>query len=132
MLDRLLKAIAQGVLGVLADELPSEVKLYLSLFNFPIVNAEQLPQVDDSPISLSDCATNTQQCANLLGLRDRGSVCLNAIADLILLQGIENVDATTLLTDGNLHQVLVGGNVVFQQGQLTGNTPGTFLHKSFA
>ena len=74
LLDRLLRAISQGVVAVVGDGLPAEVKLYLSLFNFPIVSAEAFPPSIDSALSIAQCASVTQQCANALGMHDRGAI----------------------------------------------------------
>lgn len=127
ILDRLLKAISQGVLGVLAEGLPSEVELYLSLFNFPILPESVLPAVHDSSATLAECASHTQQCAQHLGFDDRGAIRLGATADLILLRADESFDATIALADSGLHRVIVGGNVVFDQGKATDSMSGELL-----
>ncbi len=127
VLDRLLKAISQGVLGVLAEGLPTEVELYLSLFNFPIVPENILLAASDSSATHAECAAHTQQCAQYLGLDDRGAIRLGAAADLILLQADAAFDPTTAFGGSDLHRVIVGGNVVFDQGQATDSTAGELL-----
>ena len=116
LLDRLLKAISQGLLGVIADELPTEVKLYLSWFSFPTVPANGLPHAGDGSLSLAECASQTRRCAQLLDLEDRGAIRLDAAADLVLLRSKQPLDASVSLADGDLQRVIVGGNVVFEHG----------------
>ncbi len=127
VLDRLLKAISLGILGVLTEGLPTEVELYLSLFNFPVVSESILPAASDTSVTLADCAAHTQQCAQLLGLPDRGKICLGAMADLVLMRTVEEFDASVTLGDSDLHRVIVGGNVVFDQGETTYSAAGELL-----
>ena len=119
LLDRLLHAVSQGVLAVLSDGLPTEVKLYLSLFSFPIVPLQALTPSSDSPITIAECASLTQQCSNALGIEDRGAIRLGEIADLILLKSSTGPDPNCSLHDCDLQRVIVGGNVVFDAGKVT-------------
>ncbi|NOZ40834.1 MAG: hypothetical protein GXP24_11495 [Planctomycetes bacterium] len=127
ILDRLLQAISQGILGVLAEGLPTEVELYLSLFNFPIVPGSVLLAANDSSATYAECAAHTQQCAQHLGLDDRGAIRLGATADLILLQAGAEFDPAAAFGGSDLQRVIVGGNVVFDEGQTTDSTAGELL-----
>ena len=127
ILDRLLKAISQGVLGVLAESLPAEAKKYLAWLNIPILPRNALTTANDTLVTLAECAAHTQQCARLLGLDKRGTICLGATVDLILLRADKNFDATATIHNSDLHRVIVGGNVVFNQGKATDSTAGELL-----
>ncbi len=126
-LSLLLEAISLGLIGVLAEGLPSEVKLYLSLLNLPVVSQSSLPTVSDEETSLADCASQAQHCAQILSLREHGTIRLGAAADLILLRCGGDIDNSTRLARNDLHRVIVGGNVVFEDGILTGSKPGVLL-----
>lgn len=127
VLDRLIRAISQGILGVIADEIPPEIKLYLSLFDFPIVLPGSLPQGTDVKPSLKDCASRTQQCAELLKLKGRDSIRLDNIADLLLVRACNEAVEHAMFAPNDLHRVIVGGNVVFEQGKRTDRLPGVLL-----
>ena len=127
LLDRLLRAISQGVLAVLSDELPTEVKLYLSLFSFPIVPAQALPIASDGPKTIAECATLTQRCASALEIEGRGAIRLGEIADLIVLKTSSHFDTSGVFDDCDLHRVIVAGNVVFENGSVTDSCAGEIL-----
>ncbi len=126
-LSLLLEAISLGLVGVLAEGLPAEVKLYLSLLNLPVVSESSLPTVSDEELSLADCASQAQHCAQILSLKKHGAIRLGAAADLMLLSSSDDIGNTTRLALDDLHRVIVGGNVVFEAGTLTDSTPGVLL-----
>ena len=115
---------------MLADDLPPEVKLYLALFNFPTVAQSELPTLENEFVSLADCAMQTQQCAGVLHLKDRGGIRLGAVADLVLYHNISNSTENSQLLPDDLHRVIVGGNVVFEEGKRTGIAAGVLLRGS--
>jgi len=128
--ERMIEAIAHGILGVLSENLPAEAEHYLRCFNVPVVAAGVLPTAADELATLAECASETHQCATQLRLLDRGVICLGAAADLTLLRTFESFDVTATDFDYDLHQVIVGGNVVFNNGQVTEATPGVLLSGS--
>ena len=130
VLERLVHGISHGILGVLADDLPPEVKLYLSLFNFPTVAQSDLPAFSEEPNSAADCALKTQQCAKLLGREDRGTIRLGAIADLLLYHNDSDSHDQSPLSNSDLHRVIVAGNVVFEEGKRTDIASGVLLRSS--
>ncbi|MGI9428857.1 MAG: M14 family zinc carboxypeptidase, partial [Bythopirellula sp.] len=85
LLDRLVRAISQGALAVLGEGLPTEVKLYLSLFNFPVVSKDVLASATGGATTIAACASLTQQRATAVGLQQRGAIRLGEIADLVML-----------------------------------------------
>ncbi len=127
ILDQLLHATSLGILGVLAEELPSEAGKYLAWLNIPILPESVLPTLEESAPTIAECAAHTQQCAQLLSLKNRGIICLDAIADFILLRADKDLDATTTLCNTDLQQVFVGGNVAFDQGKANNSPAGELL-----
>ena len=127
ILDRLLLATSLGILGVLADGLPTEAQQHLAWLNIPILPESDLPTLNNSPKTLADCASKTQQCAKLLDLENRGTICLGAIADFLLFRTETEFDPATTLNNSDLHRVIVGGNVVFDQAKATEATAGELL-----
>ena len=130
LVERLVDASSQGILGVFATSLPHEADRYLQSFQLPRIEASVLPAVADEIVSLADCASQTHHCARQLRLPDRGTICLGAIADLALHRSIDSQEATATLDAYDLHQVIVGGNVVFNDGRVTDATPGVLLSGS--
>jgi len=126
-LDRLLRAMSLGILGVLGEGLPTRVKNYLSRFDFPMLSESTLPTAGDSSTTIAQCASQTRQCAGLLGWDDRGTICVGAAADFVLLKTVAKFDLTSMFCESDLHQVIVGGNVVLDQGQATNSTAGELL-----
>ncbi|MGI9428767.1 MAG: hypothetical protein ACR2NM_08925, partial [Bythopirellula sp.] len=59
-----------------------------------------------------------QQRATAVGLQQRGAIRLGEIADLVMLTVPTDFDTTCLLDDCDLHRVIVGGNVVFEAGNV--------------
>lgn len=124
---RLIGVISQGILGVVAEPLPAEVAEYLDWFQLPLIDPSSLLTDHLDSASLAECASQTHQCARLLGQTRRDGIQLGAVADLAFINCVEPEAA---MADIDLHQVLVGGNVVFDQGQLTGECPGVLLTRS--
>ena len=132
ILDRLLQAKSLEILGVLAESLPTEAHKHLSWLSIPLFSESDLPTLKNSPKTLADCASKTQQCAKLLDLKNRGTICLGAIADFILFRTETEFYPAALLCNSDLHRVIVGGNVVFDQAKATEATAGELLTRQIA
>ncbi|MEM8946596.1 MAG: hypothetical protein AAGD11_15595, partial [Planctomycetota bacterium] len=128
-LERLVAALSHGVLAVLSDGLLSEAKLYLSMLDYPIVSVEMLEACEHDTSSIIDCALQTHQCAQRLQMRSRGAIRLGAAADLLLVERAADFDGSAPLSVADLHRVIVGGNVAWQQGELVDASAGTLMHR---
>lgn len=126
-LERLFTMISHGIVGALSEGLPAEVRRILTLLKIPIVSEPSLPTISDELTTLNECATRTQHCAQQLRLHDRGEICLEAVADITLVKPTTAFDETTTTDGCDLRRVIVGGNVVFDNGKLTDARPGKLL-----
>lgn len=127
VLEKLFTVLSHGIVGVFDTGLPAEVHQILTLLKIPIVSDSSLPTICDELITLNECASRTQHCAQQLRLHDRGKICLEAVADISLAKPTTAFDETTTTDGCDLRRVIVGGNVVFDNGKLTDARPGKLL-----
>lgn len=125
--ERLLRCIGAGVLGALSDDLPEQAAVWLESLRVPVVSLQYLPSLSENKQPAELCARQTHRCAELLQLTDRGVIQLLAAADLCLISTRSSGTNNTVHFPRDLHQVLIGGNVVFQHGQPIGTDTGQLL-----
>ncbi len=129
--ELLLKAIAAGILGAAADDLPAEARTYLQSFDLSAISRDELESWNSVPATLQQSAAQTYECARRFQLVDRGSIALGAVADFVSVRVPSFNRVSEACIGDDLYQVLVAGNVVEDQGSLTGATPGVLLTNPF-
>ena len=122
--DHLLRAVSLGILGVVAEDLSPQAREYLDWFGIPLLAEGELPAVAPLADSLHECANQSVQLAQKLGLKNRGSICLGNLADLAVYRAASR-DAPP-----ELELVMVGGTVVFERGQTSNGRSGEIVKSS--
>jgi hypothetical protein len=102
--EHLLRAIAKGLLGVLSEPLRADVRRYAQWFQVPLIS-------EISRLEKEKLLTEI--------LPGRGVIQRGAEANLLLLDPA-----------GDLRMAIVGGKVVFDQGELTGHHAGCLLRRN--
>jgi hypothetical protein len=116
--DRLARAIPLGVLGLVANE-GGKLQTILNSFKLPLLDESDLPQPDKMSGNLTDLVKQIQNSAKLLGPSSRGSIKLGTPADLLAFTD----------TPLALQRVMLGGRVVFENGQASSELGGTLLRR---
>jgi predicted deacylase len=99
------------------NELPQSDKLPINVgFVDPVtVSTARLPTLENIPKPLSERSLRSHQSAELLAMKDCGVIKLGAAADLVFYSG------------ERVQKVMLGGQFVFEDGQLTVSDGGQFL-----
>jgi hypothetical protein len=106
-LDRPLRAIGHGLLAVVKETLPVELANCCESLRVPVVPREQLArftQTKKDVFSVEQIAA-MRRVLERLGLNDRGVIRRGAAADLALVRA-----------SGDVSSLIVGGNIVYQDG----------------
>jgi len=127
--DRLIRTISSGILGVIAEGLPAEAESYLKWFKVPTISLDTLSSWSIDFVSYADCAAKTYQCAELLALANRGAIRIGAAADIALLNTRESHAGTEPSIQDALHQLFLGGSLVFDEGRFTDALPGELVKR---
>jgi N-acyl-D-aspartate/D-glutamate deacylase len=122
--DRLVQAISLGVFGLVANE-ASKLQTILDWFKLPLLQELDLSRSEKMPGSLTDLTEQIHSAAKLLGLGSRGIIKLGTPADLL---AFTNTVATPL-SPRALQRVMLGGRVVFENGQASSELSGTLLRR---
>jgi|GEM_PF-1360211 len=101
--EHLLRAIAKGLLGLLSESLRADLRRYAQWFQVPVLGTLQGTEEEDLPAEI---------------LPGRGTIQRGAEVDLLLLDSADN-----------LRLAIVGGMVIFDQGELTGLEAGCLLQR---
>ncbi len=132
ILERLIRAASLGLLGVIAKDVSEDIASFLQYFKIPRLNEHDLVSATDESIELANLSRSTWEMANLLGLKNRGSIKLGMEADLLLLKDNELKKSSSVIPCSDLQQVMVAGTVVFNEGELLSHTGGRLLTSRFA
>ncbi len=120
--EQLVRAIAFGVLGLVTND-AAELQEVLDWFQLPLLNVEQLPFVKNLPATVNELSKQTHDAAEWLGLKDRGTIKIGAVADLLFYSqaGGQTVSSNTL------RRVMLGGRVVLESGKFFAGASGELL-----
>lgn len=110
------QALAAGVLGLVSVNLSGAAVELPNTFGLPCIAQEKLDFASRRDCSLLELAKEAAEWSALFGWKSRGQITLSAIADLLLLRETDDIDLTAPVDWDALQQVLVAGNVVFDQG----------------
>lgn len=132
LLDRAMFAISRGVLAIVGDSPDPSLRRYLTWFNVPLLTPGQLASPNPRVESIDALVAESQQCFTMLGIRNRGQLSRESYADLLLIKKNEVCSTRRGLDRSNLDRVMVAGEIVWQDGCLTGRKPGMVLRANNA
>ena len=121
--EQIVRAIAGGVLGLVAADEIAAWQEVLAWFQLPFLKAEQLPLVENQPATVSELSTQTHDVAKRLGLKDRGTIKLGAAADLLFYSQTRG----KTVSPNDLRRVMLGGRVVLDYGKFLPGASGELL-----
>jgi hypothetical protein len=127
-LDLLLRGIGHGLLAIVKESLPADLVIHCERLRVPLIPRAELSRYSDiaKERSVLDNPMDTHAMFRQLGLENRGVIRIGAVADLVLFPTAGGSGA--LLNEPS--HVLVGGNIVYQDGVLRSLPVGQILRRN--
>lgn len=131
LVERVAMAANKGVLTIVGSRANEEGWRQLDRIGLPLLQIGQLATGTSSATTYRDDVQQSANVFKLLGLQPkRGRVGREACADLAVFDAQGGVDAKGAIDWSRLLEVMVGGEMVWQNGKRTGGNPGIFLRRT--
>jgi hypothetical protein len=127
--ERIAVAATTGVVALVSKGTDEELWKIIHQFDLPLVKTSQLP--DQLAVSYAAAANQAWSVANALKLQSRrGRINRDYFADLLFFSDVPNDNVAKTIDWKKLARVMVSGETVWENGKLTGGSPGIFLHRN--
>jgi len=124
--ERVAVAAVNGLLAVISDSTDETLWRHLHQFNVPLIKSSQISgKAADTYQELAKIAWSVANSVKLQGRR--GRINRDYLADLLFFDDVPADGAAGPVDWKKLNRVMVAGEIVWENGEPTGSTPGTFV-----
>jgi hypothetical protein len=129
LVERIAIAAANGLAAVVSAGTDETLWRHVNQFGLPLIKPAQLPEHPAD--TYRHAAQQAWNAANAVKQQSRrGRISRDYFADLLLFDGVATASSTQPIDGTKLSRVLVAGETVWQNGKLTGTTPGMQLRRA--